>query len=219
MKKALVYIKEFEGNLVGKVAMRMEASEMNKWTHHHVSNGIAIKVEVPALLEELPEDQLTGVLVPLVNEFWSKDGEADVSVDPEDETWTYNASVPEHYEIQKGAGFVAYDKEQRIKEAYNLMTLNIYTEMKSVYLTDKTDSATATYLTWMSMKNNPTSFSTAGLVSKYDVGAISVGDALNTDALVLAYANDLMELSENYAVFREQAIQTYIGTKASIEAE
>jgi hypothetical protein len=219
MKKALVYIKEIKGNLVGKVAMGMEASEMDKWTHHHVSSGSALKIEVPVELESIPEGQLTGVLVPVQAESWD-DGTNIVFTEPADLTgWTYLPSVPEHYEIQKGAGFIAYDKEQRINEAYDLMTLNIYTEMKNVYLTNKADSATATYLTWMSMKTNPISFSTAGLVSKYNVGTISIGDPLNTDALVLAYANDLMALSENYAVFREQAIQTYIGTKASIEAE
>lgn len=219
MKKALVYIKPIDGRIAGQVSMTMEAGEMDKWSHHHVSNGFAVKVEIPAALEALPENQLEGVLVLAQVERWTK-GTETVEIEPTDLTgWTYYPAIQEHYEIRKGTGYKQYDKDKRISEAYNLMQKLVLDEMKVVYNTTNPESATASYLTWMSMKNTPASFSTAGLLAKHSIGTITVGDALNTDALVLEYASGMIELSENYAVFREQKIQEFVATKTAIQAE
>ena len=105
MKKALVVKSEFDGRLVGHVHDVGEAADSNKLNGNHYNK--MEKVELPVELEGIPSSELKGVLVPVASEFWSKDGQANVSVDPQDETWTYNPSVPEHWEVQKGDAFVA----------------------------------------------------------------------------------------------------------------
>ena len=219
MKKALVYIKEFEGRTVGQVSMIMEAAEMDKWSHHHVSSGMAIKVEVPVECESLPENQLAGVLIPTQAESWN-DGTNTVYVEPADLTgWTYQAMIPEHYEIQKGAGFVAYDKQIRIGDKFKTLNDEVLAEMQQVYATTNPESATANYLTWLAMKSNALSFAGAGLVARFDVVGFTIGDALDTDAKVLDYATKCLAIADNYAIFREQKILLFVSEKAAIEAE
>jgi len=219
MKKALVYVKEIDGRSVGSVAMKMESAELDKWTHHHVSGGFAQKIEVPAELEELPESQLKGVLIQAQPESWT-DGVDTVFTAPEDMTgWTYQPAVAANWEIQKGDTFIAYDKQKRVGEKFALLNSEVEEEMKQVYNTTNPDSAVANYLTWLSMKNDPAKYANKGLIARFNVVGLSIGDALNTSQKVQDYATALIDLADDYAIWREQKILAFVAEKTAIEAE
>lgn len=217
MKKALVYTKEIDGRTVGQVAMKMEAAQLDDWKHHHLA--FAKKIEVPAELEDLPESQLKGVLVPHQSEYWSKDGEDNVFENPNDVSWTFNPAVAQHWEIQVGDSYVQFEKEKRISDKFLALNTQVQAEMKQVYDTTNPDSAVANYLTWLSMKADPAKYANKGLVARFEVVGLSIGDALDTNQKVTDYSTALIDLADDYAIWREQQILVYAAEKAAIEAE
>jgi len=138
-------------------------------------------------------------------------------IGPKDGTWTYVPASPEHWEIQKADSFVAYDKKVRTDDKLKTLEQDVITEMGQVYGTKNPDSAVANYLTWLAMKNTPAKF--VGLVARFDVVGLSIGDALDTKQKVSDYATALVDLADDYAVYREQKILTYAAEKAAIDAE
>jgi len=82
----------------------------------------------------------------------------------------------------------AKSKEQEITELYVAMEKDVLNEMASTFGTTNTDSATAYEKTWEMMLASPAEWSGAGLTARFNRGELSVGDALDTDAKVTAYA-------------------------------
>ena len=156
MKKALVIKSEFSGRLVGEVFTVGEPADIDSRNGNLYNN--MVKVEVPAELEEITSSQLEGELIPALTEKWTKDGQADVSENPNDDSWTYVPASVEHWELKKKSTFVAFEKGLRITEKYDLMNGQVMTEMGELFKTTKSDSATRTYLTLMSMSDRPAKF-------------------------------------------------------------
>ena len=218
MKKALVVKSQFQGRSVGHVERVADASQIDPLNGNFYDR--MEKVEVPVELENVDPKALKGVLVPAAAEYWSKEGEANSSTEPDPiDGWTYNPPVPEHWEVQQGDNYVAYDKEKRIGDKYQTLNDEVLAEMQQVYGTTNPDSAVANYLTWLAMKANPGAFSGAGLKARFDVVGFTIGDALDDNAKVTDYATKCLDNADTYAVYREQKILAYGADKAAIEAE
>lgn len=219
MKKALVYVSGVRGHVVGTVSMMMDSAKMDEWTHDIVASGIVEKVDVPQNLQDLPESQLKGVFIEAQPQKWTS-GQQTVFVEPEDlDGWTFHPAVSAHWEITTGPSYTTFDKTKRVSKKFKDLNDEVGAEMYQVYKTTNPDSAVANYLTWMAMKNSPSKFSNKGLVARFEVVGLSIGDALNTPKKVEDYATALLDLADQYAIWRELKIQTFISEKASIEAE
>lgn len=217
MKKALIVREEFDGRTIGQIEAIHESEIADKLNGNHYNK--MVKIEVPAELEGIPTNELKGVLVPVQSEKWIKDGQADVFEDPQDETFTYIQAIPAHWEVQKGDNFVTYDKEQRVGVEYSKMNTAVLTEMKDLFKTTKSDSATRTFLTLRSMSDRPENFAGKGILAMYNVLGFSAGDDLDTAAKVKDFADQVLMAADNYAVFSLLEIQKFQMAKAVIEAE
>lgn len=217
MKKALIVKSEFVGRKVGEIHEINEAKEINS-RGGNLYNKM-VKVEIPAELEGVDKSQLKGSLIPSLPEKWTKDGEADVSENPNDVSWTYVPAVKEHWEIVKGDNFKDYDKKKRVGDKFQILNSEVVEEMKQVYNTTNPDSAVANYLTWLAMKNNPSKFSDKNLVARFDIVGLTIGDPLDKNKTVEDYAVALIDKADDYAIWREQKIIAYISEKLAIENE
>lgn len=190
MKKALVVIEAFLGRVVGQIHQTGEAAFIDSLSGNYYSTHM-VKVEVPAELESLPESTLKAVQV---------EGQWVIQLD----------------EVKA----VQLDKGNRIQEKYDLLQTEVYAEMTKVFLTTKSDSATANLETWKRMVANPGIFSGEGLLCKYsDLTGFDAGSPLDTNEKVIDYAEQLLAKADVYAVWREKRIQTFSAEKAAIEAE
>lgn len=123
----------------------------------------------------------------------------------------------------KKAEMIAQDHGSLITEKYNEMNTDVYGEMKTVFGTTKSDSASRNYETWKRMKEVPAMFSGEGLVSDRQLIAsddetilFELDDALNTDEKITQYATRLLELADAYAVFVMKRIKQFKDEKAAI---
>lgn len=190
MKKALVVIEAFLGRVVGQIHQIGEASLIDSLSGNYYSTHM-VKVEVPAELEALPDGALKAAQV---------EGQWVIQIDP--------------------VKSVQLDKASRIQARYDLLQTEVYAEMTKVFLTTKSDSATANLETWKRMVAKPEIFSGEGIICKYtDLVGFQLGDALNTNTKVTDYAEQLLERADVYAVWREKRIQQFSAEKAAIEAE
>lgn len=160
---------------------------------------------------------------------WVKEGESDVFVDPEDETWTFVPETQDHYEAEFNQAAedaaTAEDHASATMIKYDEMNAEVMAEMKKVFGTNRTDSATAYFETWQKMSSNPSLFSGLGLKSDRDLMAsddvtqlFAKDDVLDTDTKIQTYADRLLELADEYAAYRMQRIQQFRDEKAAIEA-
>lgn len=218
MKKAVLFVEEFEGREIGSIERMGEASIIDAWNIHILNNGNAIRVEVPVELEEVPTSQLEGVLIPYLGEYWEKDG-VTVSVDPEDPTFTYYPEVLEHWVIEKKDTFIAYEKGERISVKFNTLNAEVITEMKTTYDTTNPDSASANVLHWLIMKMEPAKFESAGLWVRIATTSYALGTALDTEQKVLEYATEALDMAISYSISREQKILQFIVDRQTIQAE
>jgi hypothetical protein len=216
--KILIADRDFDRWEKGDVIKGPTANEkdLKGWPH---SSGVGVIIDFPEEFEELPLNILTGVKIEAQPAYW-ENGEDSVNEEPEDLTgWTYHEAILSRWEIQKKAGYDAYDKTQRVQELFTTLNTAVEVEMKQVYNTTNPDSAVANYLTWLSMKTNPAKYSDKGLIARFEIVGLSIGDALNTDEKVLAYSTALINLADDYAIWREQQILTYVAQKTAIENE
>lgn len=100
-------------------------------------------------------------------------------------------------------------KEVAIAEAYRIMDSEVRAEMVNVFGTSVAESATANQLTWANMLVKPELYSSAGL--KDDLGNI-----LNTNELVIAYAQAKINASDAYSVWRLQRVDAFRAERQAI---
>ena len=98
MRKALVVIKEFSGRSIGNIERHGEAKAMTEQHAQNLLRGNCIAIDVP---DAITSDHLKAVLKLAEAEKWTKDGEVDVTVNPQDETWSRVPATVEHYEIEE----------------------------------------------------------------------------------------------------------------------
>lgn len=99
----------------------------------------------------------------------------------------------------------ARQKEALITAAYNQMNADVYAEMKNVFGTEKSDSATAFLQTWKEMALDPGFF-------------VSTDPAMDTAAKVQAYADAKITAAKAYSKWRVQRIEQFHQEKAAILA-
>lgn len=162
---------------------------------------------------------------------WVKEGEADLTVQPidasytlkyageTDSRWTHVPAVPAYKFLQKKSSWVLYDKGVRIAQAYAEMNTEVLSAMTTVFGTSKTDSATAYNETWKMMSASPSDWSGAGLKSAFVVAGFAIGDALDDDVKIAAYANAKLAESLAYGIWRMQRIDAFKSLRDSILAE
>lgn len=196
---------------------KLELQEVEAAYDVLVSPEVLAQPEVPYQAEVLA-----------VEEKWTKTGEADVFVDPQDPSWThvpavayqpevpYQAAVPHVAAVYNtvpakmdwrvvvdSVKSSAKSKEEAIKVAYDTMNQEVYAEMAAVFGTTNPESATAYNETWKLMKTIPAEF---------------VGTDFVDEAAVIAYADLKLAAVLAYAKFRMNKIKTFQLAKAAILA-
>lgn len=125
-------------------------------------------------------------------------------------------------EAAKVAALGAETKERLIKEAADTFNSDIYFELKKVFDTSVSETATANHETYKLMKEFPEDYSALGLqvqsklmnedgTELYDEGA-----ALDTAEKVSAFAVRKLELAKAYAVYRLQRKKQFDEQKQTI---
>lgn len=112
-------------------------------------------------------------------------------------------------------------KQIQVNELYDQLNEEVLEEMKDVFGTTKTESATANYETWKLMRDNPASFSATGLVCDMDLydGQTKVmekGQALDSADEIQKYAILRIKLALDYANWRLLKVQTFSLAKDAI---
>jgi hypothetical protein len=103
----------------------------------------------------------------------------------------------------------------KVNGAYNKMREDSLTEMKKVFGTDQTDSATAYHETWKIMMDDPSAFANLGLTSDRKIlkadGTVlfEEGDPLDTQQKVYYYAERLLQMVVEYSAWRMQRIKAF----------
>ncbi len=183
-----------------------------------------IKAEEQVLVQAEIMAQPEILAVEAQPEKWTKDGEADVFVDPIDETWThvpaveavsyqpaiaYQAPIYNTIPAVMGQRVVldvakssAKTKAEQIQVAYDLMVKDVYDQMETVFETRNDVSAAATASTWEAMKSRPANY----------VGMMGLMD----EASVIAYVDAKLLLADNYAKWRLTRIAQFQEEKATI---
>ena len=95
-------------------------------------------------------------------------------------------------------------------------------QMEALFLTKKTDSANANHETWKLMAETPSDYSGLGLKSDRvllaadDTELFALGAALDSDTKIQTYADRLLVLTKEYAVWRASRLQTFRDDKAAL---
>lgn len=186
-----------------------------------VQEEILAKDEVPYQAEILA--------IEAVPEKWTKEGEADVFVDPLDATWTHVPAIPAvEYQPEipyqeavahvpaiyntipavMGPRVVAdivksatKTKTAQIQAAYELMNTEVLAQMAVVFGTTNTASASANKDTWQMMIDEP---------------ALYVPSKFATVEEVVSFATAKMNVVKAYAVWREKRIDDFRIEKQNI---
>lgn len=230
MKKFIpVYKEDGEYGKKGDIKKMIEAESLEDAYKKHGSDmgrrGTVDYLEIP---EGEDHRHYKAELIAATEDHWEKDGFADVTVDPEDVSWTFVAALAEHYGVvvdaTKVGEAVVADKTAQVLVKYNEMNSDVYAEMAKVFKTTKSDSATAFHETYKQMSAKPELFSSEGLLSDRELFAsdettklYDMGDALDSDAKIKTYADRMMELVEAYGVYRIKRISQFRAEKAVIE--
>lgn len=107
------------------------------------------------------------------------------------------------------AAKAAAEKAGLVQMAYDDMDKDVYAQMKTVFGTNKSDSATAFYETWKLMAEDPGAFANADLVDQE-------GNPLDTEEKITTYANARIAAVKAYSVYRMQRIKQFQDERASI---
>lgn len=124
---------------------------------------------------------------------------------------------------KKSADESADSKKIQVKSAYDTMISEVYSQMATVFETQKTDAATANYETWKHMKDNPASYSSLGLKVKQQImnadntELFDEGAALDTDQKIVDFSTRKIELAHEYGVWRMQRKKQFEDEKQTIE--
>lgn len=109
---------------------------------------------------------------------------------------------------------------------YNEMNEQVLVQMYNVFGTTNPDSASAYKQTWELMKEKPALFRDEGLLVERQILAadgmtilFQAGAALNDDFSVVTYATRLIQMAEEYAVYRMKRIQQFRDDRALILAQ
>lgn len=105
MKKAVIYIKERGHNKVLDIAMIGECDKIDSWTHTIISNGFAIKIEIPESLEDKEIHELKCVLV-----------SEQVSVDEVPDSWSDGTNTV--YDINDIPTILDEDEKPMLDDSY-----------------------------------------------------------------------------------------------------
>jgi hypothetical protein len=122
--------------------------------------------------------------------------------------------VEDEWSIKFKDTFKGLELEKKYKE----MTLEVYAQMATVFGTQDPNSASAYKQTWDMMLQSPSSFSGAGLTSRFEVAGLSIGDALDTDQKVTDYATACVDAAIQYGIWRMQRIEQFRQERADILA-
>lgn len=118
----------------------------------------------------------------------------------------------------------AKGKVASVTDKYNEMSTAVYDEMKNIFYTTKSDSASANYEMWKHMLANAALYSGKGLKAEYllknldDTELYSAGSALDTDPKIVAYATRKLEQADEYIVWRSDRIQQFRNERDVINA-
>lgn len=129
-----------------------------------------------------------------------------------------NGDISFEVDAQKVAAKTLASKVAQITERYNDMNVDIFSQMETVFGTQRSDSATAYHEAWQLMKAKPILFWEQGLKAHVAHGTFQVGDALDTIQKCEDYAEAALAAVEAYAVFRMNRIKQFAEEKAAILA-
>lgn len=211
MKKALIVKEPFMGREVGQLEELGEASVIDSVNNRFLSQ--MEKVDVPDYLESMPVKTYKPSDSD-ITEFWFKDGEI-LTTDPEDVSWGHHPAV----EIL-GFGLtldVTKYKADEIIKLYENLQAEVYAEMKVVFGTNKSDSASADEATYRLWAEDPAFYSGQSFFAKADSASYAKGAILNDESDILAYANEMLSEIKSYALWRKQKERDFSIKKASIE--
>ena len=157
-------------------------------------------------------------------EKWTKNGEGDLFVDPQDETWTHLVGDFWGFaiDVDKQAAKAQAALVQQVTDLYNTMNTEVYAKMAEVFGTNNADSATAYYETWKLMVESPAIFAGQGLTSDMEVldaqdqVLYAAGASLELEADVLAWATRRIEIAQEYGVWRALRIQQFRNEKDAL---
>ena len=136
-------------------------------------------------------------------------------IDPVDETYTYSS----WYTIAEDTA--AKDAAQVVSDVgveYSTMKDGMYTDLNTQLATKVNETATRRYLTAKIMKDDPTFFSASGTTAEIATTTYAVGDALDTDAKVTAYADEVIAAAKQFSLDANLKANTFRVNKAAIEA-
>lgn len=85
----------------------------------------------------------------------------------------------------------------------------LYTEMKSKFGSSDFNSVMTNDNTWKLMLENPSDFSTQGIIVTYPFGTFSKGDALDTDEKITNYVTAAMLTAKEFSLYRLKKINEY----------
>lgn len=205
--KALVLKQDYNNKSTGDIFMIVG----DDWSGFLLSNGICESVTIP---DGLDNHFLKVVEIAEVPDSWYKEGESDVFVDPEDETWTYVAGTPaykiiEQDTVSKNAG----DVLASLADAKILMDSSI-----RAFVASKTgstgDAEMQAQVSSFSLRaSNSAEYANEGLTAHVDSASFTQGEALDTAQKVQDfYTEILVEMDKD----RQAHIVTYLTTKASL---
>jgi hypothetical protein len=221
MKKFLIYrkLENGYGEKLGsyEAEVKDDSSTNRSWllaepqaSHFELPEGMDEETVKPVFVEAVEAVQEMDA----IPAYWYKEGEDNVSENPNDESWSYFAGIPAvqavaaapaHWTLGVDANLLATkqakQKESQIKAAYDQMNADVYAQMTQVFGTTNAESATAYNETYKLMKEYPADFTNADLT---------------TEADVLAYAEQKLLEIKNYALYRLQRIKQFQLEKEAI---
>ena len=116
----------------------------------------------------------------------------------------------------------ANQKAKDISDKYSLLNADVYAEMKKIFYTEKSDSASANYEMWQQMVTNPTPYVSQGLKAESLLNnadgteLYSAGSALDTAPKIVAYASRKIEEADDYIIWRSNRIQQFRNERNAI---
>jgi hypothetical protein len=108
-------------------------------------------------------------------------------------------------------------KTGQITEKHVELEVDVYAEMKNVFGTSNSESASAYHETWKMMVSSPSDYSGEGLTASLNTTSFNQGDALNTDNAITNYANECISSANAYSIYRMKRIEQFKVEKHTIE--
>lgn len=207
--KAVVFKNDYRNYRKGEVFFTDSAFSVDSWlaANSMYAEGHVIGVEVPTkfVQESAKAENLTAVHTPYRSEYWSKEGNSDVFVNPNDSSWEFHPAQAEVWAIQYKPGY----KEPQIEALYKVMVSDVYAQMYATFGTNDANSANAYKQTWDLMVSEPSLWESAGLTASFDRGGLTTGEALDTEEKVLSYASACVASAVQYGIWRMQRIEQF----------